>query len=245
VTVDPAVEVAAAKVTDLTVAIYDDDENEANGLRTELKDVGVEGVVVPPEHTDLDAAVATLVGAGDAAICDHLLSIHGAPRFTGAELVVRLVQDRVPSVLLTGFLEDVGITIRPHLPNIPAFVRRSDLLRPEVVLSELQACRLELEEGQRPEHRQSLRTPVYIERVTHINEDAYFDARIAGWPNDEAIRFPASMLGERWRQEPTAAVDQVFFAAVNLAARRPEELFLEDVEEDPAEIDNELFFGAE
>lgn len=240
--IDPAIEAALEYVTGLTVAIYDDDKNEANGLRTELKDVGVEGVVVPPDHTDLDAALNALTGAGNAAICDHLLAIHGAPEFTGAQLVLRLVEDRVPSVLITGFMEDVGVSIRPYLPGIPAFLRRSDLLRPEVVVTELHSCLRELEDGVRPEHRRSLRTPVYIERITHIDDNAYFDARIAGWPDDEAIRFPAWMLGDRWRDEPDGAVEQVFFAAVNLAARRPEELFLENIEGEPAQIDDELFF---
>jgi hypothetical protein len=239
---DPAYEAMVTAMTELTVAIYDDDKNEAHGLRAELKDVGITGVVVPPDHADLDAAMATLLQAGDAMICDHVLAIHGAAHFTGAELVVRLVEKRLPSVLLTGFVEDVGISIRPHLPSIPAFIRRSDLRVPEVVLSELHACRLEFDEG-RAQHRQSLRTPVYIERAILIDDGTYLDARISGWSSDEAVRFPGWMLGERWRDNSAEAVGQVFFAHVNLAARRPEELFLEDIEEEPAQLADDLHFG--
>jgi hypothetical protein len=223
---------------ELTVAIYDDNDDEARGLEVDLGDLGIEGVIVPTEHKRLDDALNALRDAGNATVCDHVLRLQGQADFTGAELVVQLVSLQIPSVLITAFAADVGMEIRPHLPGIPAFLRRSELADPRRVLDELAGCHHELHHG-RPRYRTSFRTPIYIERDLVINGVAGFDARVGSWRLDEVVRFPADMLGEPWVENPRSAVGQVFFAHANLAARKPEELFLEEVEPEPVDLEGE------
>lgn len=232
-------------LAELTIAIYDDNSEEALSLEIELGDLGVGGVVVlPTEHRDLGDALQAVRDNANAAVCDHVLRVHADAEFTGAELVSELVAANTPGVLITAFAADVGMDIRPYLPSVPAFIRRSQLSEnPLVVVEELNNCRVEMLHG-RPPHREAFRTPIYIERSATINGEHALDARIGSWQLDEVIQFPARMVGDYWADHPEEAVGQVFFAHVNLAARRPDELFLEELESTPADTQEaELHFG--
>lgn len=232
-------------LADLTIAIYDDNREEALSLEIELGDLGVGGVVVlPAEHRDLEAALQAVRDHANAAVCDHVLRIHADAEFSGAEMIEGLVAADTPGVLVTAFAADVGMDIRPHLPSIPAFIRRSQLSEdPLIVLEELNNCRVEMLHG-RPAHREAFRTPIYIERIATINGEHALDARIGSWQLDEVIQFPARMLGEHWADSPDEAVGQIFFAHVNLGARKPEELFLEQLEPEPVDTQEaELHFS--
>lgn len=233
------------ELSDLTIAIYDDNDEEAQTLEIDLSDLGVGCVVVvPTEHRKLDDALQAVRDSGNAAVCDQVLRVQAGAEFSGAQLVTELVAGMTPTVLITAFAADVGMQIRPHLPQVPAFLRRSEMSDdPSVVIDELESCRLELLNG-RPRHRQAFRTPIYIEKCTAINDDHALDARIGSWQLDEVIQFPARMLGEAWAKDPSSAVGQVFFAQVNLAARKPDELFLEMLEPEPIDLEEaELHFG--
>jgi hypothetical protein len=233
------------ELSELTVAIYDDNDEEAQTLEIDLGDLGVGNViVVPTEHKKLDDALRAVRDSANLAVCDQVLRVQAGAEFSGAQLVTELVAARTPSVLITAFAADVGMEIRPYLPQVPSFLRRSELNDdPASVLAELENCRLELLEG-RPVHRESFRTPIYIEKCTAINSDFALDARIGSWQLDEVIQFPARMLGDAWARDPGAAVGQVFFAQVNLAARKPDELFLESLEPEPVDLQEvELHFG--
>jgi hypothetical protein len=230
---------------ELTIAIYDDNSEEALSLEIELGDLGVGGVVVlPTEHRDLDDALQAVRDNANAAVCDHVLRVHSDAEFNGAELIAGLVAANTPGVLVTAFAADVGMDIRPHLPSVPAFIRRSQLSEnPLVVVEELRNCRIEMLHG-RPQHRESFRTPIYIERSSTINGEHSLDARIGSWQLDEVIQFPARLIGDYWAENPEEAVGQVFFAHVNLGARKPEELFLEELEPDPVDTQEaELHFS--
>jgi hypothetical protein len=232
-------------LAELTIAIYDDNREEALSLEIELGDLGVGGVVVlPTEHRDLGDAVQAVRDHANAAVCDHVLRIHSDAEFTGAEMIEGLIAADTPSVLVTAFAADVGMDIRPHLPSIPAFIRRAQLSEdPVIVVEELRNCRIEMLNG-RPAHREAFRTPIYIERSATINGAHALDARISSWQLDEVVQFPARMLGDYWADNPDEAVGQIFFAHVNLGARRPEELFLEHLEPDPADFrEAELHFS--
>jgi len=237
--------VGLGDLAELTIAIYDDNREEALSLEIELGDLGVGGVVVlPTEHRDLGDALQAVNEHANAAVCDHVLRVHAAAEFTGAEMIEGLVAANTPGVLVTAFAADVGMDIRPHLPSVPAFIRRSQLSEdPLVVVEELRNCRVEMLHG-RPPHREAFRTPIYIERSATRNGEHALDARIGSWQLDEVVQFPAQMLGDHWAVNPEEAVGQIFFAHVNLGARRPEELFLEELEPDPVDTrEAELHFS--
>jgi hypothetical protein len=233
------------ELSDLTIAIYDDNDEEAQTLEIDLGDLGVgHVVVVPTEHRKLDDALRAVRDSANAAVCDQVLRVQAGAEFSGAQLVTELVAANTPSVLITAFAADVGMEIRPYLPKVPSFLRRSELSDdPASVLDELENCRLELLQG-RPAHREAFRTPIYIEKSTAINGEYALDARIGSWQLDEVIQFPARMLGENWANDPEAAVGEIFFAHVNLAARKPDELFLESLEPEPVDLQEaELHFS--
>jgi hypothetical protein len=176
-------------------------------------------------------------------ICDVQLSnLHPGMQFHGAQLVANLVaQHRVPCVLTTGFVQDVGMLVRPHRHLIPVLLTRQEIEDPEALVEGFSRCRNEIDHGPDAERR-TRRVPLFIERVGHFETGIALDARVGGWAHKTPMRFPADMLGDEYTSKERAAelVGKVFFARVNLGAEQEHDLFLEDPEPefvDPADLD--------
>lgn len=216
-----------------TVAILDDDENEAEAIAVQLEDVGLESCIVRPRGRELDACVVQMRESGDAAICDHWLRRGLDVDFNGAQVAAALNDEERPAVLLTSFLMDAGVTIRPHRPSVPTLLSRDEAENTGRVLEAFAFTIDERRNGRGPT-RATYRVPVSIERVFRDEGKDVADGIVGGWRLEQAVRFPLSLLAERWASASRDAEGKIFFAMVNIGALRPEDLFFEQFEPDPA-----------
>lgn len=217
-----------------TVAVLDDDADQANTVRFQLEDVGMQPDIVDLEDVPtLDRAIKVLQGRVNAVLCDvQLNNLHGGIEFHGAELVAELVAVHgMPCVLTTGFIQDVGMLVRPHRSRIPVLLTREEIEDPAALVDGFSRCRREILHGPNLE-RQTRRVPLFVERVGTFDTGVALDARVGGWLHKSPMRFPARMLGEKYDDRETAQhlVGKVFFARVNLGAEREPDLYFEDPE---------------
>lgn len=226
------------------VAVLDDDEDIAKAVTFELQDLGMDAVVGNLDDlVDFDSAVAWVRDSADCLVSDVQLSnMFPGIAYNGAELVAKLVRDfRMPCVLTTGFVADVGMIVRPHRADIPVLMGRDETEEPDALLAGLRRCRAEILGGRGPERR-TRRVPLFVEKVSTLDHRLAIDARVGSWPQSIPMRFPASMLDSALSESDRAGdlIGKVFFACVNIAAERESDLFFEAPESaiiDPAAVD--------
>ena len=177
-----------------------------------------------------------------AAICDHRLSYTGYAAFTGAELVSRLYQERIPAVLLSTFSSiDEDTSIRLHRFHIPSLVDRNHLA-PNQIIGGLRKCESEFDGVLVPE-REPWRTLVRIEGISQESETIVADAIVHTWDPDRAVRFPLDLIEDLQIRSQLTANDTWpirLFANVNVGCQDGSELFFREFEEAPTPDMNNL-----
>ena len=214
------------------VALVDDDPIAAATLKVLLEDAGYEAVGVEPPLDSIDSAIAQIRRVASAAVCDHRLSPRGLAHFSGAELVAQLYTTEFPAVLISQYFKiDQDVSIRKFRNKIPILLAR-DEVGPEEIVDAIRVCTNEIG-GQRLPQRKGWRTLVRIvAKDTEGGEDVV-DAIIPGWHPDEAVRFPAELLGSHKNALPVGRTDRLelrFFAKVNIGAEDARDLYLEGFE---------------
>lgn len=230
--------------TGQAVGVFDDDEGQARALGFQLEDVGMDPVVADlGDVSTVESAVEWIrVHKLGGLICDvQLGNLRTGMRYQGAELVSQLVrEDQLPCVLTTGFSPDLGMLVRPYRADIPVLLGRDETEQPDALMDGLTRCAAEILGG-RPPERRTFRAPLFIERVGPTEHGLAADARIGGRPHKTPMRFPAKLLG---RDADADLLGKVFFAHVNLAAEREDDLFLESVEAELIDASTlDLHFG--
>lgn len=233
-----------------TVAVLDDDTDQAKVVEMQLQEIGVDTIVADLEQVSkLEQAIAWITNNANAVICDVQLNTHQPGiGYNGAQLMSAVIGDhRIPGVLNTGFKEDVGMCVRPHRRRIPVLVSRDETLEPEVLVKGVEVCRAEIDHGRAPD-RETHRGPLYIEKAGVVDDHVALDARVGGWSRKASIRFPADMLSIQYDVLAAAReiVGKVFFARVNIGAEHENDLFFEDPElEFFDSVGRPLYFEAE
>jgi hypothetical protein len=125
------------------------------------------------------------------------------------------------------------------MAQIPAFLTREDLT-PSRILQALGESTEEVKEGRRPPRRRGRRTPVTILDWRKSGTEALVEGLVAGWPGSKPIDIPADLLAEPWADAPSSAVGLTFFATINIGESDADQLFFEDFEAEPGEIDGLL-----
>lgn len=226
-----------------TIAVIDDDADQAAAVRLQLEDLELETIITDlDEVPTLQRAVSWVAENAQALICDVQLNHqHDAVDYNGAELMSQIVgEHHIPGVLTTGFKDDVGMWVRPHRSRIPVLVSRDETLEGEVLLGRMRVCQEEIAHGRAPD-RQTHRVPLFIEKAGLADIGVALDARVGGWARKASMRFPAAMLGQQYKEmEPARTlVGKVFFARVNIGAEHETDLFFEEPESellDPQEM---------
>ena len=216
------------------VAVVDDDPIAEAALRVLLEDAGYEAVGVDPPLESIDGAVAQIRRVASAAVCDHRLSPRGLAHFGGAALVAQLYSADFPAVLISQYFNiDQNVSIRKYRSRIPILLSR-DEVGPDQLADAIRVCSDEIS-GQLLPQRRGWRTLVrLVAKDTEGGEDVV-DAIIPGWRTDEAVRFPAELLGPHKNALPVGRSDRLelrFFAKVNIGAKDARDLYLEGF--DPA-----------
>ena len=214
------------------VALVDDDPIAAATLKVLLEDAGYEAVGVEPPLDSIDGAIAQIKRVASAAVCDHRLSPRGLAHFSGAELVAQLYTIEFPAVLISQYFKiDQDVSIRKFRNKVPVLLAR-DEVGPEEIVDAIRVCTNEIG-GQLLPQRKGWRTLVrVVAKDTEGGEDVV-DAIIPGWRTDEAVRFPAELLGLHKNALPERPSDRLglrFFASVNIGAEDARDLYFENFE---------------
>lgn len=214
------------------VALVDDDPTAADMMSVLLEDAGYEAIGVQPPTESIDSAIAQIRSVASAAICDHRLSPRGLANFSGAELVAHLYTSDFPAVLISQFwITDQNVSIRKHRSKIPVFLSRNEV-GPDQLVDAFRICVEEINGNPLPQ-RKAWRTLVrVVAKDTEGGEDV-LDAIIPGWRPNEAVRFPAELLGHYRNMLPPGRSDSLelrFFARVNIGAEDARDLYFEGFE---------------
>ena len=214
------------------VALVDDDPLAADTLGVLLEDAGYEPIGVGSPLSSVASAAAQIRDISTAAICDHRLSPRGLANFSGAELVAKLYADRFPAVLISQYFKiDQDVSIRKFRRHIPVLLAR-DELSPERIAEAISVCIGELG-GERAPNRKCWRTLVRVVAKDSEGGEDVLDAIVPGWHPNEAVRFPADLLGEHQHllpKENAFGLELRFFARVNIGAEEAGDLYLSSFE---------------
>ena len=214
------------------IALVDDDPIAAATLSVLLEDAGYEAVEVESPLESIESAIAQISRVATAAVCDHRLSPRGLAHFSGAELVAQLYAIKFPAVLISQFFKiDQNVSIRKYRSRIPILLAR-DEAGPDQLADAIRVCTDEIS-GQLLPQRKGWRTLIrLVAKDTEGGEDVV-DAIIPGWRTDEAVRFPAKLLGPHKSALPEGRSERLelrFFAKVNIGAEDARDLYLEGFE---------------
>lgn len=214
------------------VALVDDDPTAGEMLSVLLDDAGYEAIGVQPPLESIDGAIAQIRSVASAAICDHRLRPQWPVNFDGAELVAQLCASDFPAVLISQFWNtDQNVSIRKHRSKIPVLLSRNEV-GPDQLVDAFRTCVEEIN-GKPSPQRKAWRTLVrVIAKDTQGGEDV-LDAIIPGWRPNEAVRFPAELLGPHRCKLPAESSDRLelrFVARVNIGAEDARDLYFEGFE---------------
>ena len=107
-----------------------------------------------------------------------------------------------------------------------------DEVGPDQLADAIKVCSDEID-GRRLPSRRGWRTLVRVVAKDVEGGEDVLDAIIPGWHPDEAVRFPAELLGRHRNSLPEERSDRLelrYFASVNIGAEDAGELYLEGFE---------------
>lgn len=210
-----------------TVAIVDDDADEAEMAVLEVVEAGFQPFVISKgSHYDaVEDLVAVIEEEAQAAVCDHRLRTRGLANFEGAELAAKLFDLGIPNVLITQFLMDSGVSIRRHRDKIPVLLSRAEVDSSSIKKG-LRRCLAEIKGEVTPE-RKPHRSLVRVEEVREEAGETVVDAVVLNWNPHQAVRFPRALVPEHLHS--ALGPDVWLLAGVNVGAEKSEDLFFKDV----------------
>lgn len=210
-----------------TVAIIDDNAQSAQAVSYAVEDAGFTAWIFQGKAGTVWSAVKKIMQNAQAAICDHRLSPLGFAAFNGAELAAKLIRKKIPAVLISQFVnQDYDTSIRRWRAEVPSLLSR-DECRAETIKDALELCRREIA-GDIVAGRRRHRTLLRVANVQREGGETVIDAILPAWNRQRAVRFPAALMPQRLQERPRKGA--YLIAYVNLAATRPEDLYLEGFE---------------
>jgi hypothetical protein len=220
------------------IAIVDDDKILAKATAWDIEEAGYEPfLLVDGYFTDVNKLVSLIVENAQGAVCDHRLSNSRLANFYGAELVAALYEQKLPSLLITQYIEmDTSLSIRRWRRKIPVLLSR-DEADASSISKGIEDCRLELR-GDIPSTRRPYRTIVRITNIDKESNERVIDAFVPGWNPHKAVRFPASLIPEEIRDEVLKPGVRLF-AHVNIGADKSDDLYFDKFELAPEPDDDD------
>jgi hypothetical protein len=200
------------------VEIVDDEPGAREAYGWTIGDAGLRPHEVQGPLRDLDAVAREVRDRGDAALCDQLLKKRNYSTFNGAELVARLYELQVPTVLCTAWEDQMLDDIRPLRRWIPVLMR-PDELDDESLPNALERCIEELDHGL-PAHRRPWRAQIHVIDLEADRGRVY--VQVPAW-GEALIRVGTHDVPEEVQRE--LKPDYRCHARVNLGAESLHELY--------------------
>jgi CheY-like chemotaxis protein len=223
------------------IAVIDDDPSEADVMSELIREADYEPMIIRgPRFKRVKDLIAKVRESGaDAAICDHRLEPRGYAMFKGAEAVAALIEESIPSLLITQYIIDADVSIRLWRHRIPVLLRRDDI-DPDRIIQGLNECMQEI----RHEHlssRRPWRTLIQVDETNEESGEVVVDVHIPSWNPHQAVRFPAELIPQPLREN--LAPGACLFAMVNIGAERAEDLYFFGFESAPEPEPEDVLLG--
>lgn len=207
-----------------TVAIVNDDDYDFGLNYFTLEVLGFEVVHIRHQGRSLREIATLIKNKAQAAACGHRLGPHpyGSSTFYGAELAALLYDMKIPTVLVTQYIDiDMNTSIRKWKDKLPVVVhpREFDFENIEELFA---TCAEELQ-GVKPESRVLYHVRLRILGTEQAGNEVVVDVMCPDWDHYQVIRFPLSLI-------PTELHDKIvedtwLSAHGNIRARTVDELY--------------------
>jgi CheY-like chemotaxis protein len=206
----------------LTVALLDDNDDDREMMVMAIEDAGYQVLVVELGQS-IDDVVKLVRSHAQALVSDHQLEWAQGASYRGAELVNRCYSERIPAVLVTGYMMDTHTIIREYRRGIPRLVPRNELdgerLREAILAAQLETL-------DRPD--QSREPHLALFRVDRVNaESGQVDVVVPQWNPHLRVPIPQRLLpvAHGGRLE-----DRRFLAQVNTGAATEGDLYFHEIQ---------------
>jgi len=223
------------------VAVVDDDPSQADVMSELVSEAGYEPIIIyGPRFEHVEDLVRKVRENADAAICDHRLQPRNFAGFYGAEAVAALIEEMVPSVLVTQYIDiDADVSIRRWRHRVPVLLSR-DEADSDRISQGLDECVREVR-GEHLPSRRPWRTLLQVDETNQESGEQVIDAHIPSWNPHQAVRFPAVLVLQPLRSRLAPGV--CLFAKVNIGAERSEDLYFFDFEPAPEPEPEDVLLG--
>jgi hypothetical protein len=214
-----------------SVAVIDDDRGAAEAMSEIVRDAGFDPFVVTGRRFEMVSDLVSHVQLNArAAVCDHRLRPRQLAAFDGAEAAVELMNVRIPSVLVTQYVDtDSHVSIRRWRRDIPVLLSRDDA-DSDRIKQGLDDCAREMM-GEYLPGRRPWRTLIQVDGIDQESGEQVVEARVPAWNPLKVVRFPSSLLPHGLRA--AIAPGTYLFAEVNIGAETEEELYFSEFEPAP------------
>lgn len=214
------------------VLVVDDDDLALEAIMDDLRDCDYEPVSVSggPYGLDIDRMIADVHQQNPSfVICDHKLQPHGLASFFGLDVVRRLVDAKMPAMLLTMY-QQTG-SVRPALRSerhlLPVILGRDDF-EADCVSRYAEICAREIMHDPVDERRPH-RTLIRVDWADPNGANDSIDAVITAWSPDHAVSIPAKCIDSSVRNH--VRTGDYLIGDVNIGADREDDLFFTNVNE--------------
>jgi hypothetical protein len=215
------------------IAVIDDDQQSRLTTTFELQDAGFNAIPIEGSFHTTDELIDELIKRNiNGVISDHRLQPGGLAPFTGSELLAELYDRKIPSVLITQFLDmDADVSIRQYRDKLPAVIGRGSQ-SPEIFTQLLEFVRNEIAHG-RCEERKPYRALIRIVSVNIEDDTEVIDGIITNWSTDRAVRFPFDLIPPDIKKAIHNKEVERLLAFVNVGAFDSSDLFITDIHAAP------------
>ncbi|MBE4461429.1 hypothetical protein [Vibrio parahaemolyticus] len=212
------------------IAIVDDDSDSRESLAFLVEDAGFDPVLIEGKFGSNKQKLIDQIKAHKVygVISDHRLTHGKLANFFGSELLATLYDIKMPSILITQFLDvDADTSIRRYRDKLPAVIGRGHQ-KPEMLSKLIEFSKNELLIGPsatRKPHRAIIR----IDDLNSYSEDGTIEGIITNWNSDTKIRFPSDIVPENILKQLDRVNTNRLMAFVNTGANNREDIFITDI----------------
>jgi len=201
---------------------------------------GYQTVHVPQPLGSIAGVVSFVQDHAQAVVCANRLDHLGSNHFSGAELAAALYDARIPTLLVTQYLDiDQHTSIRKWRSKLPVVLHLREF-EPTTVKDYLEVCITELQ-GSIPEARVPFQVMLGIDDVDEMAGERYIDVSVGCWDHYQRVRLPVSLIPEHLHAH--LAPGAWLFAHVNVRAKWSDELYFREFVRAPKpEYDEDLVY---
>ena len=212
------------------IAIVDDDDDCRESLAILVEDAGYEPELITGRFGNNKQSLINEIRSHDifGVISDHRLSHGHLANFFGSELLASLYDLKIPSVLITQFLDvDADTSIRKYRDKLPAVIGRGTQ-NPKLISKLLDFSRQEILNG-RTSSRKPHRALIRIDDYSIGTKEGLVEGVVTNWDSELKIKFQVELIPESVRRQMMESDINRLIAFVNTGASNPNDIFITDI----------------